>query len=270
MQNNSINRDTLVAIIKEKSDLRIALEQNWYRIPVLTKRTPRSVKENYLKYIAFYQTSIFKERAFRIEWFGKVSRISVVKRKELFPELTFDPKVEEEYYKIEFEKPEKLSNPIISARHRRMLFVNTTYERLISSKEFNDLFIESPIEEKLWSKLIENDMAAERQYMYQIAKRIYYLDFALFCRERNLDVECDGDSYHHSVDAVNYDKNRNNILEEYGWAVLRYPTNDITNNLNSVISQIKKTINRNGGLKPELNDKDFKYFPKDDMQIDLF
>lgn len=270
MKRKTINRDTLVAIINSKKDLRIALEQNWYRIPVSTKSTPLNVKENHLKYIAFYQTSVFKEKAFQIEWLGKVRKISLVKRKELFPDLTYDPKADEKYYKIEFEKPEKLSNPIISARHRRMLFVNTTYERLTNSKEFNDLFLESPIEERLWTKLKENDMAAERQYMYQTAESFYYLDFALFCKERNIDVECDGDTYHQSVDAVNYDKSRNNKLEEFGWAVLRYPTNEIANNVDSVISQIKRTINQHGGLEIVSDNKTFKYFLKDDEQIDLF
>jgi len=266
----TINRDTLVAITNRKEDLKIALEQNWYRIPVSTKNTPLSVKENYLKYIAFYQTSIFKEKAFLIEWFAKVKKISIIKRKELFPELTNDPKTEKEYYKIEFSKLEKLPTPIISTRHRRMLFVNTTFKRLMNSKEFNDLFFESPIEEKLWYKFKDEKIAAERQYMYQTKERLYYLDFALFCRKIALDVECDGDTYHLSVNAVKYDKKRNNYLTKLGWIVLRYTTDEIIQNINYVVGQVKETINHYGGLEIEPGNQNFKYFLKDDEQIDLF
>jgi len=270
MKNKLIKRDTLVAIINDKKDLGIALRKNWYRIPASTKRAPSSIKENYLNYIAFYQTSKFEEKAFKIEWFGKVKDISIVKRRELFPELTNDPKAENEYYKIEFNKLEKLPNPIISNRHRRMLFVNTTFERLMNSREFNDLFFESPIEEKLWYKFGEENIAAERQYIFQTETNHFYLDFALFCKERNLDVECDGDTYHLSVSAVKYDKNRNNKLEEFGWSVLRYSTEQIDNNIDSVIRQVKETINRYGGLEILANKGNFKYYLKDDEQIDLF
>lgn len=269
MSNKEVTRNTLVAIFKYKSDLSIALNKNWYRIPVKTKRTPPTVRENKLEYIAFYQTSIFNEEAFKIRWFAKVKNISVVKRKDLFPEEPRNLKSKEEYYKIEFEKCEELEKPIISKRHRRMLFVNTTYERLINSTELNDLFIESPIEEKLWQKLREEKIEAERQFMLRTKTRLYYLDFALFCKERNLDVECDGDEYHLSVSDVKYDKKRNNELTKLGWVILRYHTDQLTGNINKVIGEVKETINRYGGLQLAANQNNFKFFPSDD-QIQLF
>jgi very-short-patch-repair endonuclease len=269
MKEKEIIRNTLVAILKYRSDLEIALNKGWYRIPLKTKRTPLSVKENKLEYIAFYQTSVFGEDAFRIYWFAKTKNISVVKRKELFPVERKNPKSEEAYYKIEFEKCSQLKKPIISKRHRRMLFVNTTYDRLISSSEFNDLFIESPIEENLWEKLKAERIEAERQFMLQTKNQLYYLDFALFCKERNLDVECDGDEYHLSVDAVKYDKIRNNDLTKLGWIVLRYHTDQIKKNMNNVIGEVKETINRYGGLELASNPNDFKYYSTDD-QIQLF
>ena len=269
MAKKNINRDTLVAIINNRQDLSIALNQNWYRIPVQTQITPLSVREKKLKYIAFYQTSKFGKDAFTIKWFAKVTRISIVKRKQLLPEEPRNPKSENDYYKIEFYNCEQLENPVVSSRHRRMLFVNTTYQRLFYSKEFNDLFIESPIEENLWQKFKKEEIEAERQFMLQTKNNFYYLDFALFCKERNLDVECDGDMYHLSVDAVKYDKKRNNDLIKLGWIVLRYHTEQINYNIDNVISEVKETINRYGGLELVSGPQNLKYFPTDD-QISLF
>ena len=59
-------RDFLVALMNNKSDFRIAKEQNWYRIPCSTKMVPKSVANKTLKYIAFYQTKIFNKDAWYI------------------------------------------------------------------------------------------------------------------------------------------------------------------------------------------------------------
>jgi len=264
-----IVRNMLVAILKYKNDLGIALNKNWYRIPTRTKRTPILVRENRLEYIAFYQTSVYGNEAFKIQWFARVKNISVVKRNELFPEEPRNPKSKDEYFKIEIHKCEQLPKPIFSKRHRRMLFVNTTYERLVNSVEFNDLFIESPIEENLWEKLKKERIEAERQFMLQTKNKLYYLDFALFCKERNLDVECDGDEYHLSVDAVKYDKKRNNDLTKLGWVVLRYHTEQIKENIDNIIGEVKETINRYGGLQQSTETNIYKIFPAND-QIQLF
>lgn len=267
--NKNINRNTLVAILNKREDLAIALKQNWYRIPIKTKRTPLSVSERRFKYIAFYQTSVFGNEAFTIKWYAEVKNITIQKRKELIPEELLNPKADNNYYKIEFFPCESLANPIISQRHRRMLFVNTTYERLLNAKEFNDLFIESPIEEKLWEKFRQEKISAERQFMVQTEDKLFYLDFALFCGERNLNIECDGDKYHLSVDAVKYDKKRNNLLTKLGWIVLRYHSEQIKQNINIIIDEVKETINRYGGLQLISGSQDLKYFSSDE-QIGLF
>ena len=269
MKEKETDRNTLVALLNNRQDLSIALNKNWYRIPLKTRITPQTVKENKLNYIAFYQSSAFGKDAFKIKWFAEVKNISILNRKELFPEEQINPKSENDYYKVEFDKCQQLEKLIISKRHRRMLFVNTTYERLVKSEEFNDLFIESPIEENLWQKLKTERIEAERQFMLQTKIKLYYLDFALFCKERNLDVECDGDEYHLSVNAVKYDKKRNNDLTKLGWIVLRYHTEQIRQNIDNVVTEIKETINRNGGIKLISEPNNFKYYSMDD-QIQLF
>jgi hypothetical protein len=53
MADRVIKRDTLVTIINNRNDLAIALQKNWYRIPVKTKRTPISVKKINLNILRF-------------------------------------------------------------------------------------------------------------------------------------------------------------------------------------------------------------------------
>jgi len=270
MVSDKLNKDTLVAIINSKRDLDIALKQQWYRIPVKTKYTPQSVKNETLKHIAFYQISVFGRESFLIKWYAEVRDISIIKRSNLLPDEISDPKANNDYYKINLNELKTLPNPIISQRHRRMLFVNTTLELLLKAKEFNDLFLESDLEEKLWTDFKSSEINAERQYMFVAEKRFYYLDFALFCRDKTIDVECDGDEYHLTEDAVKYDKRRNNFITKYGWIVLRYGPEEISNNMNSVMKEINKTVKRYGGIEPIPFSKNFRHFRDEDNQIDLF
>lgn len=260
-----------MAIINKKRDFSIALNRHWYRISTFTKFVPNSVKNGDLKFIAFYQTSIFKEQPFQVRWYAKVNRISIVQKKDLSPEFETGPKADNYYYKIEFDAPQPLPNIIHSARHRRILFINTSYWHLRNAKEINDLFYESPLEERLWEVMKEGKINAERQFFIQTEENFYILDFALFCKLRNINIECDGNKFHLESEYVIKDKSRNNKLESLGWSVLRYTTKDIRKDLGNVVSQIKETINRYGGLQALLDLSKYNYFAnKDSQQLDLF
>jgi hypothetical protein len=91
-------KDTLIALLKYKRDLEILHKYRWYRIPV--KSSPQIVRENKIKYLALYQPKIFKEDAFKIQWYGKIQNISIMKRRELLPEEAVHPHAFEDYYKI--------------------------------------------------------------------------------------------------------------------------------------------------------------------------
>ncbi len=242
-----INRDTLVALMNNRGDFRLAQEQRWYRIPV--KSAPEIVRDGSLRYLAFYHTKIFGDQAFSVRSYGTVQRLTVVKRRELFPDLEHDPKAEQDYYKIEFDTLHALPAPILSRRWRRILFISTTFSRLQQAREINDLYHESSLEELLWEAFCTERIEAERQFMVGTGNQFFYLDFALFCRERNIDIECDGDEFHSKLPDVKRDKRRNNLLESLGWAVLRFTTEDLRQRLTEVISQTKATINRYGGLR---------------------
>jgi very-short-patch-repair endonuclease len=246
-RNSVMSKDTLIALLKYENDLEIALKQKWYRIPV--KTAPKMVRDERLKYLALYQPKAFKENAFQIRWVGEVRDISIVKRKELLPEETGHPRSEEDYYRIELTELHPLSHPIISQRKRRMLFITTTFGRFQQAHEINDLFFESPIEERMWDALKKESIDAERQYWMETPEGNFFLDFAIFSKERNIDVECNGDTHHTGAQDVKRDKRRNNILESKGWAVFRYTAEEIMHHITKCICQLKETVNRYGGLQ---------------------
>ncbi len=262
-------RDFLIALMNNKNDFQIAREQNWYRIPCATKMVPKCVANTTLKHIAFYHTKIFGNEAYCIRWYSEVKNISVVPRKVLFPDIQNDPKADDEYYKIEFNSLNELPTPIISSRPRRLLFIPTTLWHFQNSHNINDLFYESPIEEEFWEALKVAKIEAERQFLINTATQMFCLDFAIICKEHNINIECDGDAFHLSEFNVKRDKNRNNILSSLGWSILRFTTEDIRKKLNTTIRYVKETINRYGGIEL-LPDNTYRYFEEDQNQISLF
>jgi len=87
------NKDGLIAILKEKSDLVILQNQGWYRIPVETspKRWPP-------KWIGFYQPKNFGEDAYRIRYYGQIEDIHIAKRYEIFPNEIPSIRSDREYF----------------------------------------------------------------------------------------------------------------------------------------------------------------------------
>ncbi len=242
-------KDALVALINDPRDLAIAHRERWYRIPV--RSAPPIVRNEEVRYLAFYQTKTFGEDAFQIKWYGEVTGISVVRRRELFGEVGSDPKGDDLYYRIAFSELRPFSRPIMSRRHRRILFIPTTMSRLEWARELNDVFLESPLEEAMWEALKFEGISAERQYLVQAGDKRFYLDFAIFSKARHVDLECDGDTYHTEREDVKRDKRRDNLLQNNGWAVYRYATDDIVRDLQGCMSQIKDAINSHGGVQDD-------------------
>ncbi len=231
---------TLVGIVKRKKDFEIIKKEKWYRIPV--KSAPKEISQ--IKYLAFYFPQIFGEKKWQILYYGKVKKIEILKRIDLLPNEKVHPNALEDYYKINIEKLIKLKNPIVSQRGRRIVFIITTLKKLLNSKEINDLFITSPIEEKLYCELKKNKIPCERQYFVKEGNDFYSLDFAIFGKKGKIAIECDGEKYHLKKKAILYDRERDNQLVSAGWRILRFYSKDIKKSPERCIRLIKKTIER--------------------------
>ncbi len=254
--------------MNNQKDFAIAQNELWYRIP--KDKAPLNIRENKAKLISFYHTKTFKNENSTIRCFGEIKNISLVRRRELFPKEIENTKTENEYYKIEFFPLRELVIPIISLRPRWQLFIQTTEENFFSAKEINFLFSRSQLEDKFWTTLLRFNIYAEREYFISVSNKNFFLDFALFCKNKNIDIEVDGDLYHMDNDAVRNDKNRNNLLESKGWSVLRFTSKEIEYNLNDSINIIRETVNKCGGIQDMQNPNQFSYLNKNDGQTRMF
>jgi hypothetical protein len=139
----------LVAVMNNPRDLEIAREQRWYRIPV--KRAPKRVGADYL---ALYFTGAFpSHQRHRISLYAPIRAYRLASRIELLPDEADHPRAMERYFKVEIGPLQQLAHPIPSHKLRRVTFISTTLERLLSAREITDLWEKGLRQEALWAAL---------------------------------------------------------------------------------------------------------------------
>ncbi len=140
----------LVCVLPHPRDLDIARLLGWYRIPLRT--APKVIAVDYL---AFYQPASFQARGGRIEYIAEVRGHELTTRAELLCEEIHHPRAKEEYYKIQIGALERLPQPILAAKWRRLTFLYTTGEYLLRARTLNDLVMHSEERSLLWRSLRE-------------------------------------------------------------------------------------------------------------------
>jgi very-short-patch-repair endonuclease len=211
----------LVAVLPSERDFEIVREKGWYRIPVpaaqqwIGHRWPP-------QWIAFYNADSFGRDAFTIRYYAKVSGFHETGRHDLFPDESPNEKSDKRYYQVLLLPPQRLPRPIRSRASRRIIFIRTTFEKLMAAREVNELYDESPLEDALWQRLKEHRLKPERQEWVKVNGRVYALDFAFHCEHGKLDVETDGDWWHCDPARVAEDNLRDADLESNGWTILRF------------------------------------------------
>ena len=139
----------LVAVMNNRRDFQIAREQGWYRIPV--RRAPRRVGADYL---AFYFTAAFPEgQRHQINAYAPIRAYRMVTRAELLPGEADHPRAGDLYFKLEIGPLIALPTPIPSRKLRRVTFIPTTLDRLLSASEINDLWDTGRRKEELWAAI---------------------------------------------------------------------------------------------------------------------
>lgn len=239
--------EVLVAIMNNKHDFGLLQDQLWYRIPVDT--APRRWPP---KWLAFYQTKAFDDERWAVNYYGRVRDIRTRCRHDLFPDELPNPKSERRYYQIRLQSLEQLAQPILSRRWRRIIFIPTTWHKFSRAAEINDLYDESPLEDRLWVELKRLQITAERQWALRLGDAWYFLDFALFCVKGPINVETDGDTWHSRRERIAEDNRRDNDIESTGWHVLRFNGHQIRESLaDYCVPKVTQMINRLGGPSDE-------------------
>ena len=240
--------EVLVAIMNNVLDWGIARNEHWYRIPV-------SQVETRLKgrwppdWLAFYQTKVFGAEAYAVHYYARVHDIQEKRRWELLPDQPRDERAQRRYWQLILGELQRLPRPIQSHRRRRIVFIPTTWHKFVHATEINDLYDESPLEDRLWAELKRRQISAERQALIQVAERHYFLDFAVHCTEGSIDLETDGDTWHADPERISLDNLRDNDLETLGWRVLRFNTVQIQEQMERYcLPTVIANINRLRGL----------------------
>ena len=115
--------------------------------------------------------------------------------------------------------------------------------------EINDLFDESPLEDRLWAVFKQWRILAERQEFLVIESQYYALDFAIYCARGKIDVETDGDTWHANPEKAAIDNRRDNALKMLGWLVLRFTTRQVMDELMEYcLPTVVTTINTLDGV----------------------
>ena len=147
----------LVAILNDPRDLEIARLLGWYRIPL--RSAPKVVAVDYL---AFYQTAAFGEEKWRIQHFAPLRGHELTTRLELLRDEPDHPHAQHEYYKIQLGPLGTLPQPIQAEKWRRITFLYTTGEYLLSARTVKDLIVADEQRPLLWQALRERANQAQQ------------------------------------------------------------------------------------------------------------
>ncbi|MBK6722678.1 MAG: DUF559 domain-containing protein [Acidobacteria bacterium] len=257
-------RNVLVTIMNNPRDFEIARDSHWYRIPKdsvdkwLVKSWPP-------EWLAFYQTKVFGKESHSVNYYAKVMDIQEVPRSELFAEHSRGKDPEKIYSKLILGPLQQLPEPIFSRRFRRIVFIPTTWGKFSEAFEINDLYDESPLEDRLWAAFKRFGICAERQEFFEVESEFVALDFAIYCVNGKVNVETDGDTWHSNPEKAAKDRRRDNALVMKGWSILRFGTSEIKERLDDFcLPKIVSQVNSLGGLddhglrsgRIDLNDND--------------
>ncbi len=232
----------LVGVLKERRDLKTLLTENWYRIPV--KHAPKRKFD----YLAFYQPASFNRRRKRIQYYARVLGCRVIQRRNLLSAELSHPRSRDYYLQVRVGKIKKLSKPVKNVIPRRISFGFTTLNRLLKSKDILQLYNIAPTEQMVKTGLKEARIKAVAQYYILGEKRRYRLDFAVFCKQGSIAIECDNKKAHSSLRQREKDRIKNIFLRRHSWIVIRLSEEEIVSDLKGCIVRIKKAVRKLGGL----------------------
>ena len=107
----------------------------------------------------------------------------------MLPDEPDHPRADDVYYKVQLGPLQKLAQPIVSLRWRRLTFVHTTWDRFRDATEINDLFIEGgPYVDRLYATLKERGVRAERDYRVAEESPEYVVALSVPTRDGRVDV----------------------------------------------------------------------------------
>jgi len=132
-------------------------------------------------------------------------------------------------------------------------------KRDLDNMSWIDIQAKTPIEAMLGDALYNSGLLNIPQFQALSPDRRFKVDFLVKAPHGGaIAIECDGLEYHANATAYQKDRQRDNLLTNHGFQVLRFSSIDIYNDLQGCINQIEDSFSnfqhgrvvyhRNGGL----------------------
>ncbi|MBK7219262.1 MAG: hypothetical protein IPH95_19950 [Candidatus Promineofilum sp.] len=174
----------LVAYVPRPSDFDLVRREGWYRIP--QRSAPKGL---HAEVIAFYFGAAFGEEKYAIHYYARNAGHELARRRDLLPDEAGHPRANDIYYKVQLGPLQRLAQPIVSLRWRRLTFVHTTWDRFQDATEINDLFIEGgPYVDRLYATLKERGISADRDYRVNETEPEYVVALSVPTRDGRVNV----------------------------------------------------------------------------------
>ncbi|MFH0890430.1 MAG: DUF559 domain-containing protein [Candidatus Liptonbacteria bacterium] len=235
------DRTVLVCVLKNKRDLDLLLWENWYRIPLL------NLPKRGFEYLAFYQPAAFGSQGKRINYYAKAGKVEKLTRIKLLPRERNHPGASDDYARIRISRIRKLKKPIKNNSPRRVVFGFTNLGRLLRARNILQLYGVAETEALIGRELRSVGIRAKAQYRISFGKKRYVLDFAVFCRNGRIAIECDNWKAHRGKLQARKDETKNQSLENGGWTVVRLKEKEIVENAQKCMVHIGRIMDRLGG-----------------------
>jgi hypothetical protein len=158
----------LVVVVNNQRDWRRVVDERWYRIPL--KHVPQPTAADYL---AFYLTKAFGVDRWQVRYYAPVLRYQLVSRRDLLPDEPAHPRADERYYRIELGPLQQLASPLFSRRLRRVTFIPTTLERLLTAADLVDLWQGDDAGDLLWTEFPDAALKATARLALEEHKQGY-------------------------------------------------------------------------------------------------
>jgi len=143
----------LVALCKTPRDLEICRLLGWYRIPLAS--APKTLRVDWL---ALFLPAAFGAERWSVRHLAQVRGYELRRRDELFLDEPDHPRAGEPYYRVDLGPLQSLPRPIPARRWRRIAFLYTTGERLLTADDVRDLRVPlTHTDDRLWRLLRERE-----------------------------------------------------------------------------------------------------------------
>ncbi len=228
-------RTVLVVVVNNPDDFRRVASEGWYRIP--QRSAPRRIGADYL---AFYQTGAFKgkEEAQTVTYYASTRRYQLVTRRELLPAEPDHPRAGDYYFRIDIGPLQRLARPIPAASLRRITFIPTTLDRLLSAPDVRDLFYHEDPFDKLWRTLRANRLRLMKNRLVDD----WPVDITLRARGGYLGIRCSNDP-----EARTQARELQPIPAPARWEILWLPADDLEHDLEACLRRVGAALIDLGG-----------------------